>query len=133
MTKKNFLKFNADWINELMKKKNVCFAFLKVSRRIIDGNLNIKTIMYVVYHCLQNDEKIFEKSKIEIQNNILKFYKEFRFVVIFFNWVQRKIIQFRLTFFDDDENINLFYNRKRYYWLSNMKFFGDANEVESIV
>ena len=30
-------------------------------------------IVYVVYRCLQNDDGIFEKS--EIQNDILKFYK----------------------------------------------------------
>ena len=40
--------------------------FLKVSRRIIDDNLNIKTIMYVIYHYLQNDEKTFKKLKIKI-------------------------------------------------------------------
>ena len=62
------------WIN---KKKNICFAFSKVSRKIIDDILNIKTIMYVVYRCLQNDEKIFEKSKTKIRNNISKFYKDF--------------------------------------------------------
>ena len=64
--KKNFLKFDADWVNESMKKKNVYFTFSKVSRRIIDDNLNIKTIMYIIYHCLQNDEKTFEKSKTKI-------------------------------------------------------------------
>ena len=31
--------------------------------------------MYVIYRCLQNDEKIFKKSKTEIQNDILKFYR----------------------------------------------------------
>ena len=60
-----------------MKNENVCFAFLKVSRRIIDDILNIKTIMYVVYRCLQNDEKTFKKSKTEIWNDISKFYKNF--------------------------------------------------------
>ena len=59
-----------------MKKKNVCFAFLKVSRRVIDDNLNMKTIMYVIYHCLQNDEKTFEKSKAKIRDDILKLYKD---------------------------------------------------------
>ena len=76
LTKKNLLKFNADWINESRKKKNVCFAFSKVSRKIIDDNLNIKMIMYVVYRCLQNNEKIFEKLKTKIRNNISKLYKD---------------------------------------------------------
>ena len=60
-----------------MKKRNVCFAFLKVSRKVIDDNLNIKMIVYVVYRYLQNDEKTFEKSKTEIRNNISKLYKDF--------------------------------------------------------
>ena len=60
-----------------MKNENVCFAFSKVSRRIIDDTLNIKMIVYVVYHCLQNNEKTFEESKTEIRNDILKFYKDF--------------------------------------------------------
>ena len=60
-----------------MKKKNVYFAFLKVSRKVIDDNLNIKTIMYVVYRCLQNNEKTFQKSEAEIRNDILKLYKDF--------------------------------------------------------
>ena len=74
--KKNFLKFDADWVNESMKKKNVCFAFLKIPRRIIDDNLNMKTIMYVIYRCLQNDEKTFKKSKTKIRNDISKLYKD---------------------------------------------------------
>ena len=75
MIKKNLLKFDANWINELMKKKNIYFAFSKVSRKVIDDNLNMKTIMYVAYRCLQNDEKTFKKSKTKIWNDILKFYK----------------------------------------------------------
>ena len=73
--KKNFLKFDADWVSESMKKKNVCFTFSKISRKVIDDNLNMKTIMYIVYHCLQNNEKIFEKLKTEIRDDILKLYK----------------------------------------------------------
>ena len=64
--KKNLLKFDANWVNELMKKKNVCFAFSKVSRKIIDDTLNMKMIIYVIYRCLQNDKKIFEKLKTKI-------------------------------------------------------------------
>ena len=60
-----------------MKKKNVCFAFLKILRRIIDDTLNMKTIIYNVYRCLQNDEKTFEKLKTEIRDDISKFYKNF--------------------------------------------------------
>ena len=77
LIKKNLLKFNADWVNELMKKKNVCFAFSKVSRKIIDDILNMKTIMYVIYHCLQNDEKTFKKLKTKIWDDISKLYKDF--------------------------------------------------------
>ena len=60
-----------------MKKKNVYFTFLKVSRRVIDDNLNMKMIIYVIYRCLQNDEKTFEKSETEIRDDISKFYKDF--------------------------------------------------------
>ena len=35
----------------------------------------MKTIVYVVYRCLQNDEKIFEKLKTEIRDDISKLYK----------------------------------------------------------
>ena len=58
-----------------MKKKDVCFAFSKISRRIIGDILNIKIIMYVIYRCLQNDEKIFKKSKTETRDDISKLYK----------------------------------------------------------
>ena len=60
-----------------MKKENICFAFLKASRKIIDDNLNMKMIMYVIYYYLQNDEKTFEKSKTEIRDDISKLYKDF--------------------------------------------------------
>ena len=60
-----------------MKKKDVCFAFSKVPRKIIDGNLNMKTIVYIVYRCLQNDEKILKKSNAETRNDISKLYKDF--------------------------------------------------------
>ena len=33
--------------------------------------------MYVVYRCLQNNEKIFEKLKTKIRDDISKFYKNF--------------------------------------------------------
>ena len=56
-------------------KKNVYFAFLKVSWKIIDDNLNIKMIIYIIYRYLQNDEKTFEKLKIKIRNDISKLYK----------------------------------------------------------
>ena len=107
MTKKNFLKFNADWINESMKKKNICFAFLKISRRVIDGNLNIKMIVYIVYHCLQNDKKIFKKSETEIWNDISKFYKDFALLSYFsvkfnaklFNFDQRFLTTMKTSIF----------------------------------
>ena len=75
--KKDTLKFDADWINELIKKCLFCVfkSFAKNYRRLFI----IKIIMYIVYCCLQNDKKIFEKLKIKIKirNNILKFYKIF--------------------------------------------------------
>ena len=75
LTKKNLLKFNANWIDESMKMKNVCFASSKVSKEFIESTLNMIIMMYIVYRCLQNDDEIFEKSKIETRNDILKFYK----------------------------------------------------------
>ena len=60
-----------------MKNENICFAFSKISRKIINDILNMKTIMYVVYYYLQNNKKTFKKLKTETRNNILKFYKNF--------------------------------------------------------
>ena len=37
---------------------------------MINNILNIKMIIYVVYRYLQNNEKIFEKLKIKIRNDI---------------------------------------------------------------
>ena len=51
---------------ESMKMKNVCFAFSKVSQKFIESTLNIIIMIYVAYRCLQNDNEILEKSKIEI-------------------------------------------------------------------
>ena len=59
-----------------MKKKNIYFAFLKVSRRVIDNFLNMKTIVYVVYRYLQNDEKTFKESEAKTRDDIFKFYKD---------------------------------------------------------
>ena len=81
-----------------MKKKNVCFAFLKVSRRIIDDILNMKTIMYIVYRCLQNDEKTFEKSKTEIQNDISKLYKNLAPLSYFLIEFNAKLFNFNRRF-----------------------------------
>ena len=68
--------------------------FLKVSRKIINNILNIKMIIYVVYRYLQNDEKIFKKLKIEIQNNILKFYKDFASLLYFSVKFNAKLFNF---------------------------------------
>ena len=92
--KKNLLKFNANWINESIKKKNVCFTFLKVSRKIIDDNLNMKIIMYVVYCCLQNDKKIFKKSETKIWNDISKFYKNLALSLYFSIEFNAKLFNF---------------------------------------
>ena len=37
----------------------------------------MKTIIYVIHCCLQNDEEIFEELKTEIRNDISKLYKNF--------------------------------------------------------
>ena len=63
-------------------KKNVYFAFLKVSRKIIDNILKMKIIVYIIYHCLQNDEKTFNRKILKffikkIRANILKIISEF--------------------------------------------------------
>ena len=113
LTKKNLLKFDANWVNELMKKKNVCFMFSKISRRVIDDNLNIKIIVYVVYHCLQNDEKIFKKLKIKIWNDISKLYKNFvsssyfsvEFNAKLFNFNRRFLTTMKASIFSAIENV----------------------------
>ena len=110
--KKNLLKFDANWISKLMKKKNVCFAFSKVSRRIIDDTLNMKMIMYVAYCCLQNDEKIFKKLKTKIRNDISKFYKNLapssylliKFSAELFNFNRRFLIMMKASIFSAIEN-----------------------------
>ena len=113
LMKKNFLKFDADWISESMKKKNVYFAFSKVSRKMIDDNLNMKTIVYVVYHYLQNDEKTFEKSKTKIRDDISKFYKDFasssylsiKFNAKLFNFDQHFLTTMKTSIFFAIENV----------------------------
>ena len=96
-----------------MKKKNVCFAFLKVLRRIIDDNLNMKTIVYVVYRCLQNDEETFEESEAEIRNDILKLYKNLasslylsvEFSAKLFNFDQHFSIMMKMSIFSAIEDV----------------------------
>ena len=58
-------------------KKNVYFAFSKVSQKIFNDILNIKTIVYVVYYCWQTNKKTFKKLKTKIRNDISKLYKNF--------------------------------------------------------
>ena len=107
------MKFNADWISESIKKKNICFAFSKVSRKIIDDNLNMKTIVYIVYRYLQNDEKIFKKLKIKIRNDISKLYKNFispsylsvEFNAKLFNFDRRFLKTIKASFFFVIENV----------------------------
>ena len=96
-----------------MKNKNIYFAFSKVSRKIIDDILNMKTIVYIIYHCLQNDEKTFEKSKTEIRNDISKFYKDFasssyllmKFNAKLFNFDRRFSITMKTSIFFTVENV----------------------------
>ena len=112
LTKKNLLKFNADWINKLIKNENIYFAFLKISRKVIDDTLNIKTIMYIIYRCLQNDEKTFKKSKTKIWNDISKFYKDFvsslylsiKFNAELFNFDRRFLMMIKTLIFFAIEN-----------------------------
>ena len=111
--KKNLLKFNADWISKSMKKKNICFAFSKVSRRMIGDNLNMKTIIYVVYRCLQNDEKTFEKSETKIRDDISKLYKNFvsslyfsiEFSAKLFNFDRRFLTTMKASIFSAIEDV----------------------------
>ena len=72
----------------------------------------MKTIMYVAYRCLQNDEKIFEKSKTKIRNNILKFYKDLappsyfsiKFNIKLFNFDQRFLTMMKASTFSAIED-----------------------------
>ena len=75
LTNENLLKFNANWIDESMKKKNVCFAFSKILQEFVRSTLNMIIMMYVIYCCLQDDDETFKKSEIKTRNNILKFYR----------------------------------------------------------
>ena len=108
LTKIFFLKFNANWINELMKRKNICFTFLKVSRRVINNNLNMKTIIYVIYCCLQNNEKTFEKLKTRIRNDILKFYKNFASSSYFSIKFNAKLLNFNRRFLTTMKTLTFF-------------------------
>ena len=111
--KKNFLKFDADWINESMKKKNICFTFSKVPREIIDSILNMKMIVYVIYRCLQNDEKILKKSNAKTRNDISKLYKNFvsssyfsiEFSAKLFNFDRRFSMTMKASTFFTIENV----------------------------
>ena len=86
--------------------------FSKVSRKIIDDILNMKTIMYVVYRCLQNDEKTFEKSKAEIRDDISKLYKNLasssyfsiKFNAKLFNFDRHFLITIKASIFSAIEN-----------------------------
>ena len=96
--------------------KNVCFAFSKISQKVIKKSLNMIIMMYVAYRCLQNDDEIFEKSKVEIQNDILKLYKDLASFLYFsiefsaelFNFSQRffATIKTLIFFIIDDVIIN---------------------------
>ena len=66
-----------------MKKKKRLFCVFK--RKIIDDISNIKIIIHVAYCCFQNNEETFKKSEMKVRNNILKFYRKSRFVIILFN------------------------------------------------
>ena len=96
-----------------MKKKDVYFAFLKVSQKIIDSILNMKMIMHIVYRFLQNDEKIFKKSKTETRNDISKLYKDFasslyfsiKFNINIFNFDRRFSTTIKASIFFTIENV----------------------------
>ena len=73
----------------------------------------MKMIMYVVYRCLQNDEKIFEESKTEIRNDILKLYKDLalssyfsiEFSAELFNFDRRFLTTMKALIFSAIENV----------------------------
>ena len=73
----------------------------------------MKMIMYVVYHYLQNDKKIFKKSKTEIQNDISKFYRNFisslylsiKFNAKLFNFDRHFLTAMKTSIFFTIENI----------------------------
>ena len=99
LTKKNLLKFDANWVDESMKMKNVCFAFSKISRKFIESTLNMIIMMYVAYCCLQNDNETFEKLKIKIQNDILKLYRDLASLLYFSIEFNAELFNFNRRFF----------------------------------
>ena len=72
----------------------------------------MKMIMYIVYRCLQNDEKTFEKLKTKIRNDISKLYKDFalssyfsiKFNAELFNFDRRFLIIMKASIFFAIEN-----------------------------
>ena len=96
-----------------MKNENVCFTFSKVLRRIIDDILNMKTIIYIIYRCLQNNEKTFEELKTKTRDDISKFYKNFisslylsvEFSAKLFNFNPRFLIMMKALIFFAIENV----------------------------
>ena len=60
----------------------------------------MKTIMYVIYRCLQNDEKFFEKSKTKIRNDILKLYKNFASLLYF-------LVEFNAELFNFNQHFSM--------------------------
>ena len=118
LTKKNFLKFDANWVDESMKMKNVYFASSKISRKFIKSSLNMIIMIYIVYRCLQDNDETFEESEIKIRNNILKLYKNLasfsylsiKFSAELFNFNQRFLATIKkLIFFAID---NVIVNRR---------------------
>ena len=73
----------------------------------------MKMIVYVVYRCLQNDEKTFKKLKTKIRNDISKFYKDFvsssyfsiKFNAKLFNFNQRFSTTMKTSIFSAIENV----------------------------
>ena len=76
LTKEDLLEFGADWVSEPMKKGDVCFASPKVPRRVIGGTLDMKTIVYVAYRCLQNDGETLEEPEAGTRDDISKLYRD---------------------------------------------------------
>ena len=118
-------------MNQWKKKRLFCVfkSFAKNHRRHFEYENNYICCLSLFAKWWKN----FQKIKSRNSKWYIETLQKSRFIVIFFNWIQRKIIQFWSTFFDDNENINLLYNRKRNYWSSNLKLFDDANEIELIV
>ena len=52
-------------------------------------------MMYIAYHCLQNDDETFEKLKVEIRNDISKLYRDFALFLYFLIEFSAELFSFK--------------------------------------